>query len=243
MKKKVSNNWMEWWRTPKGLFYAVSIVDIVIMIFLLMLTQGEVKDKMSYVEKNACDFWNHIKRLLNYESLYGNLKDADAIFPPLAYMFLYPFAKLMGFKNAEGAELEITGWGILVLTLYISFFTVSFAYTVDYAYKETKLKRILLVYIFLFSYPFWGFAFERGNPVIYAMLFLMLGIFLKDAKESWQRELALICVAASAGFKLYPAVFGMLWIKQKRYKEAARLLAYGIMAFFVPFAFIPGGVC
>lgn len=67
---------------------------------------------------------------------------------------------------------------------------------------------------------------------------LMLRLALRDSPNKILREAALIFVAVSAGFKLYPALFGFLWIAEKRYKEAARLVLYGLLAFFVPFFFV-----
>lgn len=102
----------------------------------------------------------------------------------------------------------------------------------------TFAQKTILLGILLFSYSVWRFAFERGNPVLYAMVFLMLGLALRDSPNMVLRDASLIFVAISAGLKLYPALFGFIWIAQKRYKEAARLVAYGLLAFFVPFLFV-----
>lgn len=72
---------------------------------------------------------------------------------------------------------------------------------------------------------------------MWAMLFLLLGIFLKDNDNKIIHELSLICIAISAGFKIYPAIFGMIYIVEKRWKEAARLVLYGVFFFFSPFIF------
>jgi len=44
----------------------------------------------------------------------------------------------------------------------------------------------------------------------------------------------------SAGLKIYPAVFGVIYIKERRWKEAVRLLIYGITFFFFPFVWTGG---
>ena len=54
------------------------------------------------------------------------------------------------------------------------------------------------------------------------------------------RTAAEACIAAAAAIKIYPAVFGLIYICEKRYKEAVRLIIYGILFFFVPFAFTGG---
>lgn len=54
------------------------------------------------------------------------------------------------------------------------------------------------------------------------------------------RELALICLACAAAMKLYPALFGLLLLSDKKYKEAVRAVIYGIVLLVVPFFFMGG---
>lgn len=42
----------------------------------------------------------------------------------------------------------------------------------------------------------------------------------------------------AAGFKLYPALFGLLWIKERKYKDTLRLLLDGVLAFLPPLSFL-----
>lgn len=61
-----------------------------------------------------------------------------------------------------------------------------------------------------------------------------------DDTNKWKREIALILFACCAGFKLYPAIFGLIFIKKKEWKKVVRLLIYGIIAVFAPFLVIDG---
>lgn len=226
--------------TPEVLFFVVAFIGIAIMLMLLFVSDGKAMLTMGYGESMFCDFWAHIHKLFNYDSLYGNLADADAIFPPLAYCFLNLFARCMQY-DVSGFNISMTGYGVLILIMYMLIFMTTFVQILNYDYKTNKkVLKIIAPFIFLFSYPFWGCAFERGNPVIYAMLFLYMGIVLRNHSNKVMREISLICVAISAGFKIYPALFGLLWLAEKRYKEAARLLIYGVIAFFLPFIFFGG---
>lgn len=225
---------------PETLFYIVSITGIVIMFGMLAISNGKAMYAMGYGESLACDFWAHIKRLMQYDSLYGNLNDADAIFPPLAYCFLSLFAQcLRHFDNS--VDIARTGYGVLVFNMYLIIFVAAFIMVLnDYYESKNKVFHVILPFIFLFSYPFWGCAFERGNPVIYAMLFLFIGLMSRNHTNRVIREMAMIFVAIAAGFKLYPALFGLIWIRERKCKEALRLLIYGIIAFFAPFIFFGG---
>lgn len=226
--------------TPEILFFIVALLNIGVMWLLLFISNGKAMYIMGYGESSFVDFWAHIHRLLNYDSLYGNLSDADAIFPPLAYCFLSLFARCVRYMSGA-TNIAITGYGMLVFSMYLLIFMTVFIQVLNYNYKtDKKVVRIIMPFIFLFSYPFWGCAFERGNPVIYAMLFLYIGLALRNHPNKVLREISLICVAISAGFKIYPALFGLLWLAEKRYWEAFRLVIYGIIAFFLPFIFFGG---
>lgn len=227
-------------RTLENLFLGISVLNLFVMYGMLLLSKGSFIEKITYSESNFIDFWSHIGRLLYSPSIYAT--DADAIFPPLAYLFLKLFAEPLRFKAENGNELwEISnsGYGILMVVMYFLLFVWLLGAGIYTYYKTNSyMKKQVLLGIFLFSYSIWGFAFERGNLVLYAMVFLMLGLALKDSPNKLLREAALIFVAVSAGFKLYPALFGFIWIAEKRYKEAARLVIYGLLAFFVPFLFV-----
>ncbi|MCM1040097.1 MAG: glycosyltransferase 87 family protein [Ruminococcus sp.] len=226
--------------TIEKIFFGFSILNIGIICVTLLASGGKFLSALTYGESNFCDFWSHIGRLLFSQNIYAT--DADAIFPPLAYLFLQIFARPLRYKVEEGCNLEQisqSGYGILMLLMYMLLFVWLLTVGIHCLYIEDSFpKRTTLMGIFLFSYFTWGFAFERGNLVIYAMVFLMLGLALRDYNSKALQELALIFIAISAGFKLYPALFGFIWIAEKRYQEAMRLLLYGLAFFFVPFLFV-----
>ena len=103
--------------------------------------------------------------------------------------------------------------------------------------------------LFACSYPFW-LAIERGNMSLLVLILLMYAMALKDSTKIWERETALLLFAMAAALKLYPAVFGLLYLISKRYKEAVRLVIYGallfthqlygVLFFFLPFVFFQG---
>ncbi len=224
--------------TTQTVFMVLAVVNIFIMFLMIYISRGRSVLSMTYGEGRFCDFWAHIFRILTQENVYGNISDPDAIFPPLAYCMLNIFALPMQYKVEEEiatADIASSGFGMLILILYITIFLIGFIQILNHYFKQQSiLSRTVLSYIMVFSYPFWACAFERGNLVMYAMLFLMLGMLLRHHPNKVVREISLLCVAISAGLKLYPALFGILWIVEKRYKEAIRLIIYGLLMFFVP---------
>lgn len=222
------------------IFFGFAILNIIITYVILVVSKGEFVYALTYDESNFADFWSHLNRLLYSQHIYST--DADAVFPPLAYLFLKLFAYPLTYKAEAGAELghiSQSGFGILTVVMYILLFAWLFMIAVHLLYvTDSFYKKAALAGILLFSYSVWGFAFERGNLALYTLVFLMFGLALQNSPNKVMRELSLISVAIAAGIKLYPALFGLLWLQQKRYKEAVRLIVYGLLAFFVPFLFV-----
>ncbi len=100
-------------------------------------------------------------------------------------------------------------------------------------------KRLLFVSIILSPFVLDG-ALERGNIVIIAMMCILLSVNWKDSDNKVKRELAMILIAVATGLKIYPAILGLIYVREKRWKEVCRLVVYGLIIFFVPFLFTGG---
>lgn len=72
------------------------------------------------------------------------------------------------------------------------------------------------------------------------LILLMYACAWMDSEKKAEKEAALILIAFAAGLKLYPAIWGVFYLAEKRYKEAIRLIIYGILLFFLPFIFFQG---
>lgn len=220
---------------PEKIFFIIAGINVLIMLVLLLESHGAKIQLMTYGESLFCDFWLHINALLEYESIYLY---SYALYPPFAYLLLLPFSKCVEFIEVPAGN---SGFGILILIIFLFIFWTMFVLCVHKAYKPVSaIYQNVLPFIFLFSYPFWGCAFERGNPVIYAMIFLMIGLLLRNSNNKLAKQIGLLCVAISAAIKIYPALFGLLWLAEKRYKEAVTLVIYGVICFFLPFCFFDG---
>ena len=89
------------------------------------------------------------------------------------------------------------------------------------------------------------YAFERGNIILVALLLTVFFFAFYESKNRLLAELALISLALAAGLKIYPALFGLALLKEKRWKQAGRAIAYGIACFALPFFAFEGveGIC
>lgn len=189
------------------------------------------------------DFFRQIVYASDLENIYFNTGDAP--FPPLAYCFYH----LLWKWNPIEVPIELSSWlelsryqFNLLLFLVIKVIEILLLYIIIRKvlseYKEMG-ANIFAVLIIL-SAPFFEGAIERGNIALLTLILLLFALFYRDSDNAFQKEMALFLIAIAAGLKAYPAIFGLLYIKEKRWKEAGRLIIYGVIFCILPFVFTGG---
>lgn len=193
-----------------------------------------------------------------YMDFFNSMRDAGAedvytarnnIYPPLSLLIF----KVLGFivsddlidlPNKQRVLLQSDQKCMMVYIIFaciiiLSMSTIINTYVNRLKWKNKKKEEVLnsvISFALILSYPVM-YCIERGNIIILSMIFTMFFIFFKDVDNKVIRELSYISLAIAAGIKLYPAIFGLLLLFEKKYKDAARLVVYGIIAVFLPFVF------
>jgi hypothetical protein len=160
-----------------------------------------------------------------------------ATFPPFAYTLYYLVNVCYTRANANYETLAYTV--ITALTCVLILFAIQRIFQ-RRAKKGYSVSEPLMLTVCLLSSGVMIFAIERGNSVVNVLAMLLLAFDLRESEKPWQREAALLLIAAATGFKIYPCVFGLLYLFEKRYREAVRLIVYGAVIFFVPFLWFGG---
>ena len=136
----------------------------------------------------------------------------------------------------------------------------AFGYAVAKAFPSDVLKGGILftsLSLLVFLWGVWLFA-RNGwamaavifmGPALHAVgvgnqIFLAIGgilVFLawKD-ERGWKKGLAFLALAAASALKIVPAAFGLLLVKERRWRDCVALAALGVAFFFVPFVWIGG---
>lgn len=165
-----------------------------------------------------------------YGGEYGNNYPAMAV---LIFKFCrFGIPEYMLEEGADTLRRFQSPW--LVFLLYNGILTWMFSIAVSNKIKLKPWDRNLFFLVFLFSFPVM-FALERGNIINLAFALTIFFYSYCDDENKVLRELALIALALAAGIKIYPAIFGLMLLKQRRFKECIRLAIYGILSFFGPF--------
>ena len=224
----------------------ISLICSAAFIVLVIVTGGDAARWLAMendFDYSYTDHFRHIAFASDMEHFYFNTYDAT--FPAFAYL-LYHLLVLAdppeipwdvnGWRDAMGFQYNMLIYIMLTLLLVLGFRLITDKMLPD----NGNTRNTLLVAALLISAPFMAGAIERGNISFLTAVMVLAAFYLKDRESRISREVALILIAMAAGLKLYPAVVGFVYIKEKRWKEGIRLLIYGILVFFVPFAFVGG---
>lgn len=231
----------------KTCFYAISFLGI-IGYFVVNVIYGEPILKWMIQENDLSirfgDYFVHSYFSAIPNELYTRMDDAFGCFPPLAYILyytLYRLTKINVYLPTNNHDAENMEGSLLIFLYFVITIAVLFFIAILISSKSRNiLKSCLLFACLMLSAPFIGSGYFVGNSVILVLPLLLLTLIWKDSSSIILREIALLLIAISAGLKIYPAVFGLLYLKEKRWKEVGRLLIYGILFFFIPFAYFGG---
>ena len=231
-------------QSPFHLWLLVMSLCALLSLLITVLTNGEWLASALYRQgKNfIADYSMHVLYAQQPAELYG--LSAHASFPPLAYALytlLYRVSPLPAQADIAVGVVPASYPAMLVHFVYIALLCSVFTLLLRRFLRDTPLwKAGLCTILVLVSNVFIVGILERGNSAWLALVLLMAALLLRDSPSKARREAALFCIAIAAGFKLYPALFGLLYFKEKRYPEALRLLLYGLALFFLPFFFFGG---
>lgn len=243
--------------SPAVLFCAIAVISLIAFATVCLLAQTEFwtmfffRGESSYFRfaDTGMDFYHSIEYLRGNDpyQLFGT------IYPPLANLLfkvcyhLVPIKQKMEWQDdyMSSAYLRRTSNDLRVwmptAMLFLLFFIVVtlLAYAIITNYDGRKYHG-LFAFLILFNTSYL-YALERGNIIILAMTTALFFVLFYDSPNRLARELALFSLAISANLKMYPAVFGLLLLYDKKWKEAVRAIIYGIALFVLPCLFFKGG--
>lgn len=236
--------------SPEKLFYFISIAGILGFILYAFISSATGTFDWLVMEHadewEFADYFAHIYYGMDLTKTY-NAFDVDPCFPPLAYLFYHFMYQINPAGDSVTGRMDVMeySYNMFLFIIYTVTMAIIFAYAIQFynvrkGQEQKNGKNLLLTLVILFSVPFFGTAIERGNAVFLVCTLLLFALALRDSENKVHREIALLLIAVAANFKLYPAIFGLLYLKEKRYKEAFRLLIYGGLMFLLPFVFFGG---
>ena len=231
---------------PLFIVYSLMILFLVIFIIKVFVTGGNTLYGLFFSDPNdtGMDFFN-IAAMLKIGNPY-DFVEFGAFYPPLCYLIIQIFAAIIPFKKDDYAsgyvfsrEIKASQAGLMVFIFYTVLSLIVLSYIIYKMVGKNEYEKIFLVISTLLFAPI-IFTIERGNIIIFSLIFMLIFIYWYDNENKVKKEIALISLAISIVLKIYPIFFVIILLKQKKYKEMLRLLIYGIVLFFGPFLFFGG---
>jgi hypothetical protein len=221
----------------RTLFFAVFLGSALLSVVLLALRRGD--GFLGFFYQQGTNLLGDFTNNLHYPTHAGGpyYDSIWATFPPFAYT-LYHLLGVCVTRAIPAAEIAV----YLLLTGLMGALLLYGVQRVFQTYARAGgVQGVALAFaLCVLASGVSLYALERGNSAYPVMVLLLYFLFLREGKARWQRELALLLLAVAAGMKIYPALFGLLYLLEKRWREAARLTLYGVLVFFVPFAWYGG---
>lgn len=207
---------------------AVSLIYYVICFF----TRGKYFDSIFFGDINDtfADFFN---------SLYKNGEQYNVQitnYPGLATLLfkrLYHFLPVETNVN-KGLDFRSYSYAWIVFILFNGITIWISTFSISRIIKKSSINSYLLSAV-LFLSPIVMYSIERNNLVNFAFACTLFYIAFYDDDRMLIRNLSYILLAVAAGTKIYPAIYGLILVKDKKWKDSLILLFYGLFMFFAPF--------
>ena len=217
-------------------------LSALVALFFVLLCCGNLGGQTDIVYLEGRDFMADMLQTEEYARAldpYGfgqgeaHVPFKDANYPPLAYVLFW-------LADAVSGRDAATPWALAVAILLGAAGIVLLWHALSRLLDAPRGKRALLAAALALSAPA-VFAFERGNIILLAAVLCTWFLLGYQSPRRLVRELAFVALAVAAALKIYPALLGLLLLRQRRWKDALRLAAYGLCAVFLPFLCMQGG--
>lgn len=219
----------------KVIFYLIMIVAITCFLIAGYKTRGEAILSILFFDKNDMfmDYFNCIQ--------YGRKPYYFGInYPPLMNT-IFAFLGHFNIVGKGGAATRATRMGLMVYSYYSAAIYSMLVWIIYQLKQGETAERILFIVVMSLSLPF-IYVFERGNSIVIALIFLAMYLKFYKSKETKLKYLAFFSLAIAASIKISPALFGVLLIKEKRYKDGIICAIIGFFVFMLPFLVTDGNI-
>lgn len=217
------------------LIIATMLLGIVFLGFLFGADIG-----LAYFFGDPYDTFMDYLNSISTASLITSYQGSN-IYPPLCWVIFDVCRLLSGDTKAligdgRASRLKLYQTPMMIWTIILMICILLIYSLISEMWNYEKLLKQWGIILLMLSVPFL-YTVERGNIILLSFIGTLAFFVMKDSEKRWVRDVGYLCLAFAAAIKIYPAIFGFVLVKEKRYKDALRLAIYGIVVFAVPFLF------
>ena len=210
---------------------AFAIFWVIELIFDVCLSSPHTLLNNGVFHHNINDSFNDFYNVNDFFLNYSPYMECKSSYPPMNFIICFPFMLIQRHDKYPAFVLYVIIYSLFLIGIY--FLTIR-------KYKLSISKAIKIAIIFLISAPFL-FMVERGNYLVITFCFTCLFLLTNDSKNRVIRELSFVWLAIAVASKIYPAVFAIVLLKEKRWLDLLKAASYSIVLFFLPFLVMKDG--
>lgn len=230
--------------TTFNLFFICVILSLaLITFFTLCKFNGTLQRSIFFSNSNDSfmDFFNVVK--------YTSLRDpyhctylpmSEKAYPPLTYLLLYPFSKFFVYSNMLPSAARADQLEIMSVVIFIVFSCIALAILI-YEFKSGPKGVRLLMVLTLFASGVSLFSLEQANTIYLSVSCLLFFVMLYKSDNKLLRELSYIALSIAVALKVYPIIFAILILYEKRIRDIFKLGFYCVITVFLPFLYFKSG--
>lgn len=167
---------------------------------------------------------------------YGFYGVSEGAYPPVARLILWIMGEVLPLKIILGgaSQIRTSTYFLLEVVAYEGLMLLA----LSRVWSKISGSRVAAI-VMLFTSPI-IYLMERGNIIFFALLFVTLFLGGYESEHPFVRHCSYLCLGLAAAIKIYPAVFGLLILKEKNKKHLVQAALYGAGVCILPF-FAVGG--
>ncbi len=196
------------------LFFSISVVCIFVLNNVLIWNGTAYKGV-----DNRWDYMDFIEPAKTASPMH---------YPPLSALIYSFFRKLI---KVENDDVYVLNYAVFLIIMFVTLCLFILAYWyIKQRSTMTDKSAMLVALSFLMTSQFL-FAIQRLNLIIFAFVGIVAFIYFLNFDNSRKRLLGISFLVLAANINYFPAVFGALLLKQKKWKEAIVSVAMGVGLF------------
>ena len=228
-----------------GVYLITGCVLLSYVIHLILLCWNPSGSQLNIFYSSLKDFFADFFNVLRYvagRDVYFNEIGGGQESPylPLSYMLLYPFSCLNNYTTMSLSDCWHSQISMMSVFMYTLFSIVVFIHALALLIKKYDVNKLLLVPIRISN--IFLFSIERGNWILLAAAGVFYFLALSDSKNLPARYFGLLMLVFASVLKVYPVLFGLFLLKEKRYKDIGFCVVIGILLTILPFFFFKHGL-
>ena len=217
--KKIKETYMkEYGRFPlMTVFITGMVATVLFCVIMNIFTHGLSSYFAMFPDKNDIfmDYFNSI-----FYSLNDPYTEYKVIYPPLItaiYELIGHWITIDPPLDGFDIRASYTGMFSYVLLTMVAVFVM---HSLLRRNRDSKVdvRNEILILLLIFSYPML-FTVMRGNCIVYSLIFTILFLYGYRSESPTVRCLSYISLGIAAGLKMYPALFGLLVIRERNVKD------------------------